>query len=100
MKKLIISASIALILTLAGLFINYLNYINTTHLLLAIKEWGGEITIEYGFGLMMVHIFTMEMNGHDTISLRFDPISFIICFLFLFVLVYIVILIINKVRNK
>lgn len=80
MKRFCLSAAISLLIVLIGLFINYRSYQERNHLKYSHKFHGGEITIEYGFGLEAVHIYTMEPGGHDSHRLRFSPISFLLYF--------------------
>ena len=85
-----------LLLTLFGLFLNYLSFRDRKWLKLAISRFGGEITIQYGFGLRMVHIYAMEQGGHDSIRLSFDPFSFVFCFVVLSLIVFLILSIISR----
>ena len=61
---------------MTGMLANYRSYQNDHYLKYAIKNHGGEITIEHGFGLEAVHIYAMEMYGHDSHKLQFDLFHF------------------------
>ncbi|MDO4191804.1 MAG: hypothetical protein Q4D24_00755 [Erysipelotrichaceae bacterium] len=99
MKKLIVSAAVSLILTLTGLFVNYMYYQNNKSLLLAYRMYGGEITAEKGFGLSVTHIYAMTPDGRDSLSCRFDPIGFILTFLLLTLIIWLVWTIIAMIRR-
>lgn len=99
MKKLILSAAASLVLTLTGLFVNYMNYQNNKSLLLAYRAFGGEITRESGFGLTVVHIYAMTPDSRDSISCRFDPFSFILTFLLLTLVIWLVWTVIAMIRK-
>lgn len=96
MKKTMISMIAGLLLTLMGMLVNYLSFKDRNWLKLAINRFGGEITIQYGFGLRMVHIYAMEQGGHDSIRLSFDPFSFVVCFIVLSLIVFLVLCIIGR----
>ena len=85
-----------LILTLLGMLVNYLSFRDRKWLKLAISRFGGEITIQYGFGLRMVHIYAMEQGGHDSVRLSFDPFSFLVCFVILSLIVFLILSIISR----
>ena len=90
MKKLLLSAIISLLIVLIGMFINYRAYQEDHYLKYSFKNHGGEITIEHGFGLQAIHIYTMEMGGHDSHRLRFDVFSFLIYLAGITLIVFIV----------
>lgn len=100
MKKLIMPFLIALGLTLAGMGINIYGWQTNHHMPLAYHMFGGEITQDIGFGVMGTHIYSMEPNGRDSIYLRFDPFSFLICLAVLFLIVLAVSKIINAGKNR
>lgn len=101
MKTVIKAAILALILTLAGLCVNWLWYRMTGHLLLAHMMRGGEITAETGFGLSFVHIYAMGPPGaKDSLYLKFDPFSFLLSFAVLFVIIMVVYLIIARLKKN
>jgi len=90
---------ISILILLVGMLINYLYYLNNKHLLLAIKMYGGEILIEYGFGLRFVHIYSMFNDQNDSISLKFDLFNLIITFILIFLIVYLIVYIIKKIKG-
>ena len=79
LKRVLVSAAIALVITLAGLYINYRCYLEHQHLRWSLKQHGGEITIENGFGLRAVHVYGMTADQAATHKLVFDPLNFILC---------------------
>ena len=91
LKKVLISAGIALVITLAGLYINYRFYLENRHLRWSLKNHGGEITIESGFGLRAVHIYGMTPDQATTHKLVFDPLNFILCLLALTAIILLII---------
>lgn len=99
MKKLIVSAAASLILTLTGLFVNYMYYQNNKHLLLGYNMHGGEITVENGFGLRVTHIYAMTPNSRDSISCRFSLPGFILTFLLLTLIIWLIWTIIAMIRR-
>ena len=100
MKRLVISLVTALIITSAGALMNYLHFQKTGHLLLASKMWGGEITVEFGFGWRMVHIFAMSPEEQDSISLTFQFVQFFGQALATALIIFLLLCIISAVRKK
>ena len=100
MKKLRVSLAGGLFLTLAGMLWNYLNFRKNHWLKFAYSGHGGEITIQYGFGWRLVHIFAMEMGQSDSISLKFDPFSFLFCFLLCTASVFLAVTIMGRIVKK
>ncbi|MBO7703298.1 MAG: hypothetical protein J6S26_02540 [Solobacterium sp.] len=90
---------ISVLLNAAGMLANYLHYQNTHWLLFGIKSFGGEITMQTGFGWTMVHIYTMEMNGHDTVSLKFSPLSLIPTLIAFTLIAYVILRLIRRIRG-
>ncbi len=90
MKRLCISAVLSLFIVLIGMFLNYRTYQEDHYLKYSFKSYGGEITIEHGFGLEAVHIYTMEMDGHNSHHLRVSIFSFLLYWLGITLIVYIV----------
>ena len=88
MKKILIPFLISLCLSCTGLVLNYRHYLDTHHLLLARKTWGGECMNENGFGLNVFHTYGMTPEQADTVSLRFDPLSLILTILILTLILY------------
>lgn len=97
--NIILSSIISLGINLLTLFINYLYYLANNHLLLAFKHYGGEITIEHGFGLILRHIYAMRSTDRDSIRLLFSPLSFIAHFIVIALIVFIIIIIIKKIKG-
>ena len=100
MRKALSSILLGLVITLAGLFVNYLYFQKEGHLLLGWKMWGGEITSETGFGLRMVRIYAMMQGESDRISLRFEPISFVSSVILFSLLVYLLYGMFAKVKGR
>ena len=87
MKRILISFAGALILTLAGMLCNYLSFRANRWLKLAYTGYGGEITIQHGFGLRMVHIYSMAPGESDSVTLTFNLFSFLFCLVVLFLII-------------
>ena len=100
MKRLVISLITALIITSAGALMNYLHFQKTGHLLLAARVWGGEITVEYGFGWRMVHIFAMSPEEQDSIYLLFQYMQFFLQALATALVVFLILSIISALRSR
>ena len=88
--KLFNAFLISLGITLAVMAVNYVYYLNNKWLLLCLTMHGGEITVQFGFGLVLSHIFAMRPEDHDSIRLRFEPISFVLTILVLTAIIYVV----------
>ena len=99
MKKTWLSLTGAFILTLAGMLWNYLSFKDRNWLALAYTMFGGEITVQFGFGLRMVHIYSMRPEGHDSIRLSFDVFSFVICLGILFLIIFLILSVIQKKKT-
>ena len=78
MKKLLIALLISCVLVSIGLVINLFSYRESNHLRFCIRNYGGEITIERGFGLMATHIYPMTQDGATSHRLRFAPVNLIV----------------------
>ena len=100
MKRLILAAIVSLVLNAAAFVVNLLSWQGDHHLPLALRMHGGEITAETGFGLRGTHLYAMTQDQLTTHSLRFDPLSMILCFLAVFLAAYLILLIIGKLRGK
>ncbi len=100
MKKYIIPAVSALILTLAGSWLNYRHFQHTNWLLWSLKSHGGEFTGEWGFGWRVSHVYAMMPGQHDEISIHFDPISFLLTFLVLFLIICAGMHVYRRIRTK
>ena len=83
-KRTLTALFVSLAATVSGLAVNYFHYLKEGYLLLAHTMYGGEITVQSGFGLSFTHIYTMEPGGRDSLSLRFDPLNFLITFAVIF----------------
>lgn len=101
MKKLpLIAAGIALVLTLLGMLVNYLYFKQNQWLLLAHHIYGGEITVERGFGWKVSHIYAMTSTGRDSTSLKFSILNFILTFLILALIIWAVAAIVTKIKAR
>ena len=100
MKKIYLSIAVSLFLVLIGMFVNFRSYQADHHLIFSIKNHGGEITIEHGFGLEAVHIYAMEPGGQNSHRLRFDPIGFLLYFAVIAVIVFAVSSAVSIVRKN
>ena len=78
MKKGILSLAMALLLSFGGMLWNYLSYKNTGLLRWAYRMYGGEITVETGFGLRSSIIYGMTPDQLTQRSLHFAPVNFLI----------------------
>ena len=79
MKRIAVSLSIGLLASLAGTLANYLYFLKDHALLLAYSVYGGEITVQYGIGFRLVHIYAMMPGQHGSVALHFSVLSIIIC---------------------
>ena len=100
MKRITLSLIISLGIILLGALINYIYYRLNRHMLLCIRHFGGEITIESAFGLIFRHIYAMRPEDRDSLSIRFEPILFVIWFLAIAVFVYLILFVVGKIRKK
>ena len=100
MKRLILSAAVSLMLNAAAFVVNLLSWQRNHRLPLALRIHGGEVTSELGFGLRGTHIYGMTPDQLTAHSLRFDPVSMILCLLIGILLVYLVLLLIGQRRGR
>ena len=100
MKRLVISAILSLVLNAAAFVVNLLSWHSSSHLPLALRMHGGEITVELGFGLRGVHLYAMSLEDVTTHGLHFDPITMVLCLLIGIGLVYLVLLLGGKVFKR
>lgn len=101
MKRIIVSGAISLVLNLFGMLVNYLSYRSSGWLLLKTEGWGGEITIEYGYGgLRVVHIFAMMEGESGSVNLTFDPVLFLISLLGTWVAVWLILTAVSFFRKR
>ena len=91
---------ISLILNAVGAALNYYSFQSQNHLLIKLSTFGGEITIENGFGgLRAVHIYAMTPDGVTTHSLRFSPILFVLCFVITAAVIFVILRIVRRLRS-
>ncbi len=88
-KSILVSAVLSLLICLAGCLINYRSYQSSGSLKWAVRTFGGEITIENGFGWHLVHIYAMTPGQGDTVRLSFSAAGFLLSFLALFAVVHV-----------
>ena len=91
---------ISLVLNAVGAALNWFSYQSQKHLLIKLSTFGGEITIEHGFGgLRAVHIYAMTPDGVTTHSLRFSPILFVLCFVITAAVIFVILRIVRRIRH-
>ena len=91
---------ISLVLNAVGAALNWFSYQSQKHLLIKLSTFGGEITIEHGFGgLRAVHIYSMTPDGVTTHSLRFSPILFVLCFVITAAVIFVILRIVRRIRH-
>ena len=100
MKRITLSLIISLGINLIGALLNYIYYRFNEHLLLCFRSFGGEITVESAFGLIAVHIYTMDPNGKDSLRIRFYPLLFIAWVLIIALIIFLILFVIGKIRKK
>ena len=90
---------VALLITLLFMTVNYISYRKDGHLRLCHHMFGGEITVETGFGLEAVTTYAMSPEERDTRSLRFSFLNFLLSFVIVWIGVYLCFLIIDKILD-
>lgn len=100
MKKYLKPLLCALVLTLAGMGINICGWKMNHYMPLAFHMMGGEITQDTGFGVSGTHIYSMEPGGRDSVYLRFEPFSFLLCLAVLFVIALAVFTVVERLKKK
>ena len=100
MKRLGISVLVSLAVNLLIMGVNYLYYQSNHWLLIAHKVFGGEITVEFSPGLAVSHIYAMTMEGHDSIRLRFEPFSLLICVAVLALLIFLALTLADRMLQR
>ena len=91
---------ISLVLNAVGAALNWFSYQSQKHLLIKLSTFGGEITIEHGFGgLRAVHIYAMTPDGVTMHSLRFSPILFVLCFVITAAVIFVILRIVRRIRH-
>ncbi len=99
-KKVRTALIVSIAATVSGLAVNYFHYLKEGYLLLAHTMYGGEIIVQSGFGLSFTHIYTMEPGGRDSLSLRLDPLNFLITFAVIFAVTYVIGLLARKKSGR
>ena len=99
MKKITVTLIVSFLITLAGLLINYLSFKDQGDMPLAIKHFGGEITVMTGFGLKCVHIYAMTPEAGDSVSLSFSIVSFVLTFLLIAAIIYVLLSLFRLFKN-
>ena len=101
MKKYIaVSAILSLLVCAAGCLVNYRSYQSYGHLKWALRTYGGEITIENGFGWHLVHIYSMTPDTGDSIRCSFSVPGMLVSFLGVFALISVLCVLIRFVRRR
>ena len=95
MKKILIRSSLySLAVTVAGMLVNLFSYFGSNRLLFAIRHMGGDCIEYQGFGLFLLEVYPMTVEGAASVHrhLSFDPISFLITFVVLFAVFFVIFL--------
>ena len=95
MKKILIRSSLySLAVTVAGMLVNLFSYFGSNRLLFAIRHMGGDCIEYQGFGLFLLEVYPMTVEGEASVHrhLSFDPISFLITFVVLFAVFFVIFL--------
>ena len=95
MKKILIRSSLySLAVTVAGMLVNLFSYFGSNRLLFAIRHIGGDCIEYQGFGLFLLEVYPMTVEGEASVHrhLSFDPISFLITFVVLFAVFFVIFL--------
>ena len=88
MKNWLISLAAGVLVCLAGMVINYRHYVRFGLLTWAVHHFGGEITVQYGFGWQTVVTYGMTPEEATVRTLSFDPVGFVISVLLCTVVIY------------
>lgn len=100
MTNLKLAGIIALILNGIGALLNWLSFRSSNSLLIKLNTFGGEITIEHGFGgIRAVHIYGMTPDQLTTHSVQFSTAGFVISVLLTLAVVYLILLVFRRVRT-
>ena len=100
MANLKLAGILSLILNGIGALINWLSFRSSVRLLLKLTTFGGEITIEHGFGgIRAVHIYGMMPDQVTTHSVQFSPVGFLISFLLTAAVLYVILSVIRRLRT-
>ena len=95
MKKILIRSLLySLAVTVAGMLVNLFSYFGSNRLLFAIRHMGGDCIEYQGFGLFLLEVYPMTVEGEASVHrhLSFDPISFLITFVVLFAVFFVIFL--------
>ena len=100
MANLKLAGILSLVLNGIGALINWLSFRSSNSLLLKISTFGGEITVEHGFGgIRAVHIYGMTPDQLTTHSVQFSPAGFVISFLLTAAVVYVILFAVQRLRT-
>ena len=100
MTNLKLAGIISLVLNGIGALVNWLSFRSSNWLLIKLNTFGGEITIEHGFGgIRAVHIYGMTPDQLTTHSVQFSPVGFVISFLLTLAVVYLILVVFRRVRT-
>lgn len=100
-KRWVTAGCTAVVINLLACMINYLSFQDSNWLMLKVEVYGGEITMEYGFGgLRAVHIYAMTPDQLTTHTLKFSVLLFLGCTVLTTLLVYLLLTLFAKRRNK
>ena len=99
MKKILIRSSLySLAVTVAGMLVNLFSYFGSNRLLFAIRHMGGDCIEYQGFGLFLLEVYPMTVEGEASVHrhLSFDPISFLVTFAVLFSVFFVIFLLLRR----
>ena len=99
MKKILIrSALFSLAVTIGGMLVNLVSYFSSNKLLFAIRHMGGDCIEYQGFGLFLLEVYPMTVEGEASVHrhLSFDPISFLVTFAVLFSVFFVIFLLLRR----
>ncbi len=99
-KNLLISFFLSLAVCVVGAFVNYRAFLSGKYLLWSMKMHGGEITIEYGFGWIVSHIYGMTPDSTTSHNLRFSPLQFILMLAIGTALFFLIVTLISRFRKS
>ena len=100
MKKILIRSSLySLAVTVVGMRVNLFSYFSSNKLLFAIRHMGGDCIEYQGFGLFLLEVYPMTVEGAASVHrhLSFGPISFLVTFAVLFAVFFVVL---SVLKNK
>ncbi|MBR0385405.1 MAG: hypothetical protein IJI05_02520 [Erysipelotrichaceae bacterium] len=99
-KRILASISASALINAAGSIINWIAFRNSDHLLLCIRQYGGEITVEQGFGTIASHIYPMTMEGSTSHNFRFSILMFVIWTVVIGGIIFLLMTAVHAVRKK